>query len=57
MTKSAKGTKDAPGKNVKQKAGLNKAIRESGWGKLEQLLSYKSNVIKVPATVHVSTVP
>lgn len=26
MTKSAKGTKEKPGKNVKQKAGLNKAI-------------------------------
>ena len=49
MTASAKGTQDKPGKNVKQKAGLNKSILKSGWGKLEQCLSYKSNVIKVPA--------
>ena len=49
MTKSAKGTAEKPGKNVAQKAGLNREILKSGWGKLEQLLSYKSNVIKVPA--------
>ena len=49
MTASAKGTLEKPGKNVKQKAGLNKAIQNSGWGKLEQMLSYKTNVIKVPA--------
>lgn len=49
MTASAKGTVEKPGKNVAQKAGLNREILKSGWGKLEQLLSYKSNVIKVPA--------
>lgn len=49
MTASAKGTIDEPGKNVKQKAGLNREILKSGWGKLERCLSYKSNVIKVPA--------
>ena len=49
MTGSAKGHMDNPGRNVKQKAGLNRIILQSGWGKLEQCLSYKSNVIKVPA--------
>ncbi len=47
MTTSAKGTAENPGKNVKHKAGLNKAILSSGWYKLEQCLSYKSSVVKV----------
>ena len=49
MTKSAKGTAEQPGKNVKQKAGLNRSILASGWYKLEQCLSYKAHVEKVPA--------
>ncbi len=49
MTASAKGTIDKPGKNVKQKAGLNKAILQSGWSKLEQYLDYKTTIIKVPS--------
>lgn len=49
MTASAKGTAEKPGVNVTQKAGLNRSILSSAWGKLEQCLSYKSNVIKVPA--------
>ncbi len=32
MTRSAKGTADAPGRNVAAKAGLNREIRRSGWG-------------------------
>lgn len=31
MTKSAKGTLDNPGKNVKQKSGLNRAILRTGF--------------------------
>ncbi len=31
MTASAKGTVDAPGVNVRQKAGLNRAILAKGW--------------------------
>lgn len=42
MTKSAKGTKAEPGKNVKAKSGLNREILKSSWGKLEQYLSYKA---------------
>ena len=49
MTKSAKGTAEQPGQNVKQKAGLNRSILASGWYKLEQCLSYKAQVEKVPA--------
>ncbi len=47
MTATAKGDAENPGKNVKHKAGLNKAILSSGWYKLEQCLSYKSSVVKV----------
>ena len=50
MTKSAKGTIENPGKHVKQKSGLNKAILESCWSILEQCLSYKTELIKVPAS-------
>ncbi len=42
MTKSAKGTVENPGRNVKQKAGLNRAILASGWGQLERKLAYKA---------------
>lgn len=41
MTASAKGTVDQPGRNVRQKAGLNRAILEQGWGQFEEFLSYK----------------
>jgi putative transposase len=34
MTRSAKGTVEAPGKNVRQKAGLNRAILDKSWGRL-----------------------
>lgn len=34
MVKSAKGTIDAPGTNVRQKAGLNRSILGKGWGGL-----------------------
>ena len=49
MTKSAKGTIATLGTKVAQKAGLNRAILASGWGKLEHYLSYKAKVEKVPA--------
>ncbi len=48
MTASAKGTEEAPGRNVKQKAGLNRAILASGWGGLERKLAYKvGELVKV----------
>ncbi len=45
MTKSAKGTVEDPGRNVKQKAGLNRAILASGWGQLERKLAYKAGQV------------
>ena len=48
MTRSAKGTADDPGSNIRQKAGLNRSILNTGWGQLRQMLEYKaSNVIAV----------
>jgi putative transposase len=41
MSRSAKGTVEQPGKNVRAKAGLNKAIVDQGWGELIRQLSYK----------------
>lgn len=42
MTASAKGTVEAPGKNVRQKAGLNRSILASTWGKTKVFLQYKA---------------
>ena len=42
MMASAAGTKEAPGRNVRQKAGLNRAIGDQGWGQLKALLEYKT---------------
>ena len=41
MTKSAKGTVEDPGKNVKAKSGLNREILNTGWTSLVQMLGYK----------------
>src|SRR5258708_7031412 len=41
MTASAKGTVEEPGKNVRQKAGLNRAILDSGWGLFNRTVGYK----------------
>ncbi|MGA5130809.1 RNA-guided endonuclease InsQ/TnpB family protein [Streptomyces olivoreticuli] len=42
MTKSAKGTVENPGKNVRQKAGLNRAILDATPGELKRQLEYKT---------------
>jgi len=42
MTRSAKGTVEAPGRNVRQKAGLNRGILGSGWGLLVERLEQKA---------------
>ena len=50
MTKSAKGTEEYPGKNVKAKAGLNRVIQNAGWGRFNQYCDYKfRNVVEVDA--------
>jgi putative transposase len=42
MTRSAKGTRDEPGRQVRAKAGLNRGILESGWGLLARRLEDKA---------------
>lgn len=54
MTASAKGTVDEPGRNVRQKAGLNRSILNQGWHSFETLLAYKLEerggaLVSVPA--------
>ena len=41
MSKSAAGTTDTPGRNVRAKSGLNKAILDQGWGEFRRQLDYK----------------
>ncbi len=41
LSRSAAGTVDQPGKNVKAKSGLNKAILDQGWGEFRRQLEYK----------------
>lgn len=41
MSKSAKGTVNTPGKNVRAKSGLNRSILEQGWGEFRRQLEYK----------------
>jgi putative transposase len=41
MSRSAAGTVDEPGKNVKQKTGLNRAILDQGWGEFRRQPEYK----------------
>jgi putative transposase len=54
MAASAKGTAEAPGRKVRQKAGLNRAILDQGWSLFSRLLGYKladrgGRLIEVPA--------
>jgi putative transposase len=42
MTRSARGTVAEPGRNVRQKAGLNREIARSGWGLLVARLEQKA---------------
>lgn len=54
MTRSAKGTVDSPGTNVRQKAGLNRTILFRGWYGIRLKLDYNwrwygRNIVAVPA--------
>ncbi|MBT2401464.1 RNA-guided endonuclease TnpB family protein [Streptomyces sp. ISL-100] len=54
MVKSARGTIEAPGKNVAQKSGLNRSISGEAWGRTVTMLTYKTTrqggtLVKVPA--------
>ena len=42
MTRSAKGTVEAPGRNVAQKSGLNRSILDAGWGQFASILTAKA---------------
>jgi transposase len=42
MTRSAKGTRENPGRSVRAKAGLNRVILRSGWGLLVRRLEQKA---------------
>jgi putative transposase len=53
MTASAAGTIEAPGKNVRAKAGLNRSILRNGWSMARSMLQYKaawrgSTLVAVP---------
>ncbi len=41
MSKSAAGTAEQPGKNVRAKSGLNKSILDQGWFEFRRQLEYK----------------
>ncbi len=41
MSRSSKGNSEQPGKMVKQKSGLNRAILDQGWGEFRRQLDYK----------------
>ncbi|WP_405088944.1 RNA-guided endonuclease InsQ/TnpB family protein [Microbispora sp. NBC_01389] len=54
MARTATGTIKRPGRNVRQKAGLNRAITGQAWGRTVTLLEYKTRdrgglMVKVPA--------
>ena len=41
MSKSAAGSSDSPGRNVRAKSGLNKSILDQGWFEFRRQLEYK----------------
>ncbi len=50
MTRSAWGTVEEPGSRVRQKAGLNRVVSDTGWAQLRALLDYKAGrLMAVPA--------
>jgi len=57
MTGSAKGTEEQPGRNVRQKAGLNREILASNWYQLRQFTAYKTELVTVPAPRTSQTCP
>jgi putative transposase len=42
MMRSAKGTVETPGRNVRQKSGLNRSLADASFGEIRRQLDYKS---------------
>ena len=62
MSASAKGTVEEPGRQVRQKAGLNRAVLDQGWSKFRTMLAYKladrgGKLVEVPAAYTSQTCP
>ena len=62
MSASAKGTVEQPGRKVRQKAGLNRAILDQGWSMFRTMLAYKladrgGRLVEVPAAYTSQTCP
>jgi putative transposase len=58
MTATAKGTVEEPGKNVRQKAGLNRSILNAVWGRIKTYTRYKGlrkNKFTIEAPAHHSS--
>ncbi|MGW4779908.1 RNA-guided endonuclease InsQ/TnpB family protein [Streptomyces filamentosus] len=51
MTASARGTVQSPGRNVKAKAGLNRAILDVGFGEIRRQIEYKALLYGTTVTV------
>jgi putative transposase len=54
MSRSVKGSREQPGKRVRQKAGLNRCILDQGWAEFRRQLAYKMDwsgglLLAVPA--------
>ena len=54
MTRSARGTVNNPGTNVRAKAGLNRVVLATGWAALEQMVRYKGPRVVLVAAQHTS---
>ncbi len=51
MSRSAKGTKENPGKNVAQKRGLNRSIQSQAWALFRKRLEDKAANVSSPVLV------
>ena len=45
LSASARGTAGRPGKNVRQKAGLNRSILDAAWGEFRRQIDYKLQAV------------